>query len=322
MRQPRGLRLIAPGTAHKLPSRRFGEYTLLRKIGEGGMATVYLAEAVDERADLVRAAIKLMKSATVQGVDVGELFAQEADVHGLLRHPNLVELYEVGKEQGQWFMALEFCPGGDLEALMDALAEQGQRMPPSAALEIGIDLLKALAYLHQAQGVTGTSLELVHGDINPGNVFFTLRPGRAKLADLGVVSSAALGGGLPEGMAAGKLHYLSPEQIQGKPLTGSSDLFAVGIVMYELLVGTRPFKGRDQAEVFDRICAGKYERPSGISAQLASIFEKALAKNPKNRFPSAGAFASELLRYQLDNGLQNRSDDVSELVEEGLGILT
>lgn len=305
----------------EVSSRRFGSYSLVRKLGEGGMAEVYLASGLDARGELMPVALKVMKPFSSGDLDAADLFATEADVMSLLRHPNLVQLYEVGKHAERLFLAIEYLPGGDLETLSAALRRQNRPFPPSIALQVGIDLLKGLAYVHQAQGVTGTSLNLVHGDINPSNIFLGLEPGRAKLGDFGVVSSDVLGGGLPEGVAAGKLHYLSPEQVTGKPLSPSSDIFAVGVVMFELLLGVRPFDGRDQAETLERISAGRFEHPGNLSKHMAEIFERALARNPKSRFPSAGAFAGELLRYQLDSDLQLREEDFSLFVQEVVGEL-
>ncbi|MGC4115325.1 MAG: serine/threonine-protein kinase [Myxococcales bacterium] len=306
-----------------IPSRRFGSYRIVRRLGEGGMAVVFLAEAVDERGNLLPVALKFMKPRIGCGeVDASDLFATEADVMGLLRHPSLVNLYEVGKHTETFYFAMEYCPGGDLEALLTALDWQQRSFPPSVALQIGIQLLEALAYVHQAQGVRGTSLGLVHGDVNPANVFLSFTENRPKLGDFGVVSSTALGGGLPEGMAAGKLHYLSPEQALGKPLTPQSDLFSVGVLMFQLLLGQRPFDGPDTDTILGKIVSGRFDLPSGVSSGLAAIFEKALAKNPKNRYPTAGAFAGDLLRYQLDSGMQVLPRALRELCEEALQILT
>ncbi|MBI5544052.1 MAG: serine/threonine protein kinase [Deltaproteobacteria bacterium] len=306
----------------KVASRRFGQYNVVRRLGEGGMAVVYLAEAVDERGNMIPVALKFMKPRVdAPGVDASDLFAVEGDVMGLLRHPSLVNLYEVGKLGETMYFAMEYCPGGDLEALISALRWQDKPFPPSVALQIGIDLLKALAYVHQAQGVRGTSLGLVHGDINPANIFVSLDESRPKLGDFGVVTSSVLGTGLPEGAAAGKLHYLSPEQAQGKPLTAQSDLFALGVVMFELLLGRKPFDGPDAETIIERICAGRYDLPSHVSDPLASVFEKALARNPRSRFPSAGAFAGDLLRYQLETGLQESPRALRDLAEEALQIL-
>ncbi|HEY3447070.1 MAG TPA: serine/threonine-protein kinase [Myxococcales bacterium] len=307
----------------QIPSRRFGSYRIVRRLGEGGMAVVFLAEAVDERGNLLPVALKFMKPKLADGdVDASELFATEGDVMGLLRHPSLVNLFEVGKYAESFYFAMEYCPGGDLESLSSALRWQERSFPSSVALQIGIQLLEALSYVHQAQGVRGTSLGLVHGDINPANVFISLVESRPKLGDFGVVSSTALGGGLPEGMAAGKLHYLSPEQVGGKPLNPQSDLFSVGVVMYELLLGHKPFDGPDPDEILVKIANSRYHLPDGVSDALKAIFEKALARNPKNRYPTAGAFAGDLLRYQLDSGLQVLPGGLRELCEEALQILS
>ena len=305
----------------KVPSTRFGSYTVIRRLGEGGMAVVFLAEAIDERGEVLPVALKFMKpNAAAPGVDPTELFAIEGDVMGLVRHPSLVKLYEVGKCGDELFLAMEHCLGGDLEALQSALRWQHQPFPPAIALQIGIDLLKALAHLHQAQSARGTSLGLVHGDVNPANIFVSLGESRPKLGDFGVASSSAVAGGLPTGMAGGRLHYLSPEQAQGQALSPQSDLFALGVVMFELLLGQRPFDGESQNEIIDRICAGRYDVPVGAPPELSRIFEKALAAHPRSRFTSAGAFAADLLRYQLEAGLQELPGALRELTEEALKV--
>ncbi len=307
----------------QVPSRRFGTYRIVRRLGEGGMAVVFLAETVDDGGNLLPVALKFMKPRVAGGeVDASDLFATEGDVMGLLRHPSLVNLFEVGKHCDTFYFAMEYCPGGDLEALLGALHWQERSFPASLALQIGIQVLEALSYVHQAQGVRGTSLGLVHGDINPANIFISLAESRPKLGDFGVVSSTALGGGLPEGMAAGKLHYLSPEQAAGRPLSPQSDLFSVGVVMFELLLGRKPFDGPDADAVLAKIASGRFELPGGVSGAMAAIFEKALARHPKNRYPTAGAFAGDLLRYQLDSGLQALPGGLRELCEEALQILT
>lgn len=304
-----------------IPSRRYGGYRIVRKLGEGGMAEVYTAEATDERGNLVQVALKYMKQqADLPGADAQELFATEADVMGMLRHPNLVQLYEVGKQGERFFLAMEYVPGGDLGQVLKALREEGRPFPASIALSIGIDVLKALAHVHQAQTVRGTPLGLVHGDINPANIFLSAETGRAKLGDFGVVTSSAIGG-LPEGISAGKLHYLSPEQASGRPLTAASDLFAVGVVMFELLLGERPFDGQTQEEVIERICSGRYRRVEGMGESLVTMFGRAFARRPKDRYQTAGHFAADLLRYQLDADLQCRHEEVRDLVVETLGIL-
>lgn len=305
--------LPADALSPEIPSRRFGSWSLRHKLGEGGMAVVFLAEARDDRRQPVQAALKFMKPRVHEEVDFDALFAAEGDVMGMLRHPNLVELYEVGKRDESYFLALEYCAGGDLSALMRAQRARGRPFPHPLALQIIIELLGALAYVHQARNARGQSLGLVHGDLNPGNILLSRSQSRAKLADFGVVTGNALG--LPEGAAAGKLHYLSPEQAQGKPLSAASDLFSLGVVLYELLVGYRPFDGGSDQEVLDAICNARFDA-GPLSSSERALFERALAKSPKNRFPTAGAFAGELLRHQLDSGLQAPPGALARLMEE------
>lgn len=290
----------------------FGNYRILDKLGEGGMAEVYRAEMWDGTSRRP-VALKLLKPDRARYID--ELFTTEADLMGLLRHPNLVHLYEIGSQEGRLFIAMEYVEGTDLRRLMTACNEAGRRFPASIALRILVDVLNGLAYFHQATSATGRPLELVHGDVNPANVFVS-STGVAKLGDFGAVQMSHLSSGLPEGIAVGKLHYLSPEQIGGDdPQTSRSDLFSVGVMFFELLMGTRPFDGKDQESVLAAIRHARLKMPE-VSAEFEAIAKRAMAKNARDRYPTAGAFAGDLVRYQLDGGLFTSQTEVADFVRE------
>lgn len=306
------------GGAEEIPSRKYGRYFLRQKIGEGGMAEIYRADIVDQGV-MSTVALKLLKPNQPQRS--ADLFFAEADLMGLLTHPNLVKRLEVGSMGDRLFVSMEDLYGGDLQALVQFLREQTppETFPPSAAFYVVLQVLHGLAYFHQARSKSSHELGLVHGDINPSNVL--LSPyGEVKLADFGVASVPGVGAGLEPGIAAGKLHYLSPEQVAGLNLTASSDLFSLGIMLHYLLFAELPFLGETEDEVMDRIKAAKYKPPPNADAELGHILKKALSRSVKDRYMTAGEFAGDLLRYQLDHGQQFTRVNMQEMLDRVLGI--
>jgi serine/threonine-protein kinase len=290
---------VLAGKPIEIPSRRFGKYVLHSRLGSGGMAEVFLAEAIDQRGDPVRIALKLMRKETPR-----EAFHDEADLMGLLSHPNLVQRLEFGEAYGRPFIAMEFLMGGDLRVLMEELRSQRTKFPTGMAIHVVLEVLKGLAYFHQAKTRTGTPLGLVHGDVNPSNVFFSGR-GAVKLGDFGVAKSHRANIGPSDGVTAGKLHYLSPEQTYGEILTPASDLFSVGIILHELLLGFHPFRA-DTSEVeavIHAIRAAKLSLPESLDKAPAQILQRGLNPSLSVRYGSAGEFAGELFQYAVDGGL-------------------
>jgi len=302
----------------EIPSRRFGRYVLREKIGEGGMAEIFRADVI-EGDILSTVALKLLKPNPPQRV--ADLFFAEADLMGLLTHPNLVKRLEVGSLGDRVFIAMEDLYGGDLQSLLGLLAQQSppERLAPEAACYVVLQVLHALAYFHQARSSGGNELGLVHGDINPSNVLLSAY-GEIKLCDFGVASIPGVGAGLEEGVAAGKLHYLSPEQVHGLKLTAASDLFAVATMLFYLMFGELPFTGATDDEVLDRIRAAKLKLPPGADGELARILKKGLSRSLKDRYLTAGELAGDLLTYQLDHGLQFGPPNMQDLLDRVLGI--
>jgi eukaryotic-like serine/threonine-protein kinase len=303
--------------AIEVPSSRFGRYMIRSRLGQGGMAEVFLAESVDERGEQVSVALKLMKK------DVPEdTFAAEADLMGLLNHPNLVRLMEVGNAFGRPYIAMEFLIGGDLHEVMDAHSRQMKGFPLGMGVHIVIETLKALAYFHTATTRTGTPLKLVHSDVNPTNVFFS-GAGEVKLGDYGVASSTHVDIGPGEGVAAGKLSYLSPEQTRGEPVTPQSDVWAVGAMLHELVVGYHPFRheGWGEAETMAAIRSPKLTIPEYVDRPLAAVITKALTPDLRQRFRSAGEMAGPLFAYALDRNMIATPKGVQEWLESVLGLL-
>jgi serine/threonine-protein kinase len=260
------------------------------------MAEVFLAETRDEKGEPLQVALKLMRKDVT-----AESFADEADLMGLLEHPNLVRRLEIGEAFGRYFIAMEFLVGGDLDGLLRAHQRRGQRIPVAAGVHVCMEVLRALAYFHQARTRSGRPLELVHGDVNPSNIFFSGQ-GEVKLGDFGVAKARGVDLGPEDGVTAGKLHYLSPEQTRGDAVTRASDLFSLGIVLHELVLGYHPFeRGSDDPEVVMAAIRGaKLSLPDTLDKQLTAILRKALAPDVNQRYRTAGEFAGALLTWALD----------------------
>lgn len=299
----------------QIPSQLFGTYSLQAKIGEGGMAEVYRAEVVGGDRQSRSLAVKIMKPGAPT-----DLFAAEADLMGLVSHPNLVERVEVGHAGDRPYIAMEYVFGGDLAQVLRACGRERRPLPANLAIEIVVRVLCGLAYFHQVKSRQGAPLELVHGDVNPSNVFLSL-DGKVKLGDFGVASVGALGGSLPPGVTAGKLHYLSPEQVSGETLTPASDLFSAGVVLYEVVAGERPFEGPESPAVFEKIREAKFVPPSAIETDLVRILRRSLERQAKNRYRSAGEFAGDLVRFQLDHGQQASPQAIGAFLEDLLEIV-
>lgn len=310
--------------AIEVPSRRFGKYVVRSRLGTGGMSEVFLAEATDERGEQVNVALKLMKQGHSE-----EKFADEVDLMGLLSHPNLVRMIEHGVAFGRSFIALEFLIGGDLREVMDAHRRQMKSFPTTMGLHVVIEVLKALAYFHTATTRSGSPLNLIHHDVNPANVFFS-GLGEVKLGDFGVASSDQMNLGPGEGIAVGKLSYLSPEQTRGEPPTPASDLWSVGVMLHELVVGYHPFKHvdasgvesePDEDEVMALIRAPKLSIPDYVERPLATVIMKSLSVDLRQRYRTAGEFAGPLFAYALDRNLLPAPRAVQEWLESVLGLL-
>ncbi|MDP3500676.1 MAG: serine/threonine-protein kinase [Myxococcales bacterium] len=307
----------SPVQAVEVPSRRFGRYIIRSRLGQGGMAEVFLAEAVDEKGDQLNVALKLMRKGVPE-----DKFADEADLMGLLSHPNLVRMLEVGAAFGRPFIAMEFLIGGDLREVMEAHRRQMKGFPLGMGVHLCIEVLRALAYFHTATTRTGTPLSLVHSDVNPANVFFS-GAGEVKLGDFGVASSGHIDIGPGEGITAGKLSYLSPEQIRGEPLGPAADLWSVGVMMHELIVGYHPFQkeGASEQEIMQLIRSAKLNIPDYVDKPLAVILQKALTPDLRQRYRSAGEFAGPLFAWALDHNHVPTNRQLQEWLESVLGLL-
>ncbi len=276
-----------------LIGRKLGDYTILRLLGRGGMSRVYVG--YDENLDRY-AAVKVIggDASTMDEAEYARRFQAEARAIARLRHPNIVGIYQFGRSRGIYYMAQVLLEGADLRTLLRAYAERNQHMPPTEIVRVVRDVADALDYAHE-QGV-------IHRDVKPSNIMLERRTGRAILMDFGLALS------VPEGTLGdtfGSAHYIAPEQaISSAKAVPQSDLYSLGVVVYEMATGTVPF---DDPSVMNVALKHLNEPPPppslhnpDLPAAVEQVILRALEKEPERRFRTGAAFADALARAFAD----------------------
>ena len=274
-----------------------GTFRLVRKIAEGGMATVYEAHALGPSDFSKRIALKVIHPQYAREREWLQLFLDEARLSANLSHGNIVQIFQLGEVAGDYFIAMEFIQGPTLRSVIDRHRELGERMPPTLAAYVASRVCRALDYAHNSVGPDGTRLDIVHRDVSPGNVMATW-DGHIKLADFGIAKAAtSIDPAARRPMLMGKKHYMSPEQMLGLEVDARSDVFSLGVVLFELLT-LEPLFHEDVTELaIDEVAV--YPLPSiraalpNVDAELEQILQQALEKDP-NRRPTAAAMGRAL----------------------------
>ena len=278
---------------------RFGKYTLIRRLATGGMAELFLAiqksVAGFEKLLVIK---RILPSMNQDGAFI-EMLLHEARIAATLSHPNIVQIFDVGQADGQYFIAMEHVHGEDLRSIVRQMKKKGVlEFPLEHALAIVLGMCAGLAYAHDKRDLDGTHLGIVHRDISPQNIVVTFT-GDVKIVDFGIAKSdTRVGEQTKSGKLKGKVPYMSPEQARGEPLDARSDLFAAGTMLFELTTGKRLFKGQSEYETLKLICDRDYPRPSDIHPDyprgLEAIVMRALAKDPTDRYQTAREMQADL----------------------------
>lgn len=294
------------------PAMRVGPYELLERIGSGGMAEIYVARENTAESRLGRVAIKRILPQLAKDHRFVAMFCDEARICAALSHPNIVRVVDFGEHDGDLFIAMEYVEGVSCAKLLRAVAARGQRFPIGAALYIMEQVLKALEYAHEAQDEHGRALGLVHRDVSPGNIMVS-RAGEVKLTDFGIVRSEFVARRTYPGELKGKIGYMAPEQVVGAEVDRRTDLFAIGIVLSEMLVARPLFPGPSEMEILTRIYEANIDvlehHGKDLPACLLQLLRRALARRREDRFQNAGEFLQAVagvageLDYEVDERL-------------------
>jgi len=279
------------------PLQILGHYTLLERVSVGGMAEVFRARDERERPPTRFLALKRVLPGLAEDAAFLDMFVEEARLAVQLHHANICDIFELGQQGDLLYLVMEFIAGRDLLQLQRHLVGQGRVMSGAQAIHIILELLDALDYAHRKVDDAGRPLHLVHRDISPQNVMVSFG-GEVKLLDFGIARAGTGARRTRAGVLKGKFAYLSPEQAAGGAADQRSDLFAVGILLHEMLTGSRLFHAPSEFETLERVrslqpasvCLSQPHLPPALDAILA----RALAKAPDERFASAGEFAFEL----------------------------
>src|SRR5262245_9072985 len=295
-------------TSDTLIDRLFDDrYRITRKLGAGGMATVYLAE--DQELGR-RVAIKILNERHANDEQFVERFRREAKNAAGLSHPNVVSIYDRGEAEGTYYIAMEYVEG---RTLKDLILRRGPS-PIPIAIDYTRQILQALRFAHRAG--------IVHRDIKPHNVIVD-SDGRVKVADFGI-ARAGTSQMTEAGSIIGTAQYLSPEQARGAPVDQTSDLYSVGILLYELLTGTVPFNGETPVEIAMKHLSQTPEPPSAhrpdVPHDLDLVVLRALAKDPGERYQSAEEMDADLERIARGLGVSPETAEAATTVLAGGGV--
>jgi serine/threonine protein kinase len=276
---------------------RIGEYHLEHRLGMGGMAEVYVARREGPHGFSKRVAVKRILPQLASDIRLVEMFCDEARIQAALSHPNLVQVFDFGEDAGQPYMVLEFVDGLSGAQLIARMAARRRGIDLGPAIYVVREVLEALAYVHAAVDESGRSLGIVHRDVAPSNILIGCM-GEVKLGDFGIVRSAAIDARTVPGELKGKVGYVSPEQALGLPVDPRSDLFSVGVVLAELLIGGPLFAGQNELEVLESLHRGDLGRldaaAPAVPDDVCGVLERALARWPEQRFQTAAEFGHAL----------------------------
>jgi serine/threonine-protein kinase len=261
--------------------RKVGAYNVLGELGRGGMARVYRGHHEKLQREV---ALKELLPEGQSDLETQSRFRREALALAAFRHQNIVTLYDLVEKNESLFMVLEFVDGPTLHDLI-----KNGPLPPDVAAVFGARIASALDHAHFRH--------IIHRDLKPGNVMLT-KSGEVKLMDFGIAKDVDLVALTQQGMAVGTPAYMSPEQVTGAPLDPRTDIFSLGVLLYEAMTGARPFQGKTAGEIFARIRDGKYTPLSKaaphVPMALSNVVRRALEVKPEKRFPDAAAMRREL----------------------------
>ena len=291
------------------PPRIFGDFKIIKEIGRGGMGTVYETEQISLRR---KVALKFLSPHLRLSDDAVQKFKREAEAGGRHNHPGIVAIYAIGEYEGVHYIAQELVQGGfSLADKLDELKEKGEQ-PLGYFREVAELIAKiadALEHAHQ-RGV-------IHRDIKPSNILLDPE-GRPKVTDFGLAKVEDALALSRTGDFAGTPFYMSPEQAEGKEVTVQSDIYSIGIVIYEMATGKKPFSGENAHAVTSRIMRGKYPSPLWASPyhsmRLASIIQRAMSKSLNRRYAHAGQMGKDLGRFIGLKKIVRGGEDLADLL--------
>ena len=294
----------------------FDKYQLLERIGVGGMAEVFLAKSQGVEGFEKQLVIKKILPELSSNKRFVEMFIAEARIATALNHPNIAQIYDFGKVEDEFFIAMEFVDGWDL-GYLSRLSAEVERLPVGDVIWIGLEIARGLDYAHRRQDDMGQSLGLVHRDISPQNILVS-RDGAIKIVDFGIAMASLVDEESPN-VVKGKFCYMSPEQANGERLDHRSDLFSLGVVLFELVCGRPLFKQSSKEQTLSLVKSAVVPDLKDLNDAIPEAFElvlyKLLEREPDARYQTARELQQDLMRLLYGLGSLHDGYSISEFIQ-------
>ena len=304
-----------PQPAAEMPTT-YGRFRLTGRIGVGGMAEVFRAVVKGPEGWERELVVKRILPQLSGNAEFTKMFIREAKISALLVHPNIVQTFEFGEAEGTYFIAMEGVQGVTLRELLTKLKKEQRAMPFMVVADIAKQVCTGLEYAHTLRGPDGVALEIVHQDISPTNIMLAYN-GTVKVLDFGIARAASFAEEeAKKGLIKGKVAYLAPEQVNMRPIDHRIDIFALGVVMHEMMTGRRLFQAKNDVSKMRQLLADPIPPPSAVNAavprELDRIVMKALEVDPEERYQSTTAMAADLERTMI--AARHSSRDLAKLL--------
>ncbi|APR79902.1 Serine/threonine protein kinase PrkC, regulator of stationary phase [Minicystis rosea] len=300
-------------------------YRVIKRLASGGMAEVFVAESAGIEGFRKQVAIKRVLPQLSKKEQFIAMFLDEARLSAHLSHSNVVSVFDIGVGDGTYFIVMEYVEGADLKAVMDHAKKTGLNIPVEVAVYAATRICQGLAYAHELRDREGKPLQIIHRDITPANVLIT-RYGEVKIVDFGLAKASSQLAESDAGVIKGKFGYLAPETVLEKPVDQRVDVFAVGIILWEMLTGRRLFLGETDfqtvRQVRDAVVPSLPQINRAVPPELDELVRRALARDPDTRYQTARDLCRDLTRFLYRFGRPVGDDDVAELVQRAVGVST
>jgi eukaryotic-like serine/threonine-protein kinase len=293
-------------------------YRVIDKLESGGMAEVFRAESTGLEGFRKQVAIKRVLPHLGRNAKFISMFLDEARLSAQLSHSNCVQVFDIGVRDEAYFIVMEFVDGANLKSIATSLQNKGRTFPIPVAAYIAHEICKGLTYAHELADQAGVSLGLVHRDVSPPNVLVT-KHGEVKIVDFGLAKASSQIEPSEPGVIKGKFAYLSPEATHGEEVDCRADIFAVGIILWELLASQRLFVGDSDVQIFHKVQAAKVPSISqinrGVPPDLEAIVNRALARDRNDRYSTARELGQELSRFMFRFAQPVSGYDIATIVQ-------
>ncbi len=316
---PATLRPAESQRAYVQKPQPFGKYYLLERINVGGMAEVFKAKAFGVEGFERLVAVKRILPSVAQDEEFIRMFIDEAKIAVQLNHANIAQIFDLGMADGAYYIALEYVPGKDLRTLFENARKSRRPVSIAQACYSIIKICEGLDYAHNKRDGHGRELHIVHRDVSPQNVLIS-EEGEVKVIDFGIAKAAGRASRTKAGILKGKFGYMSPEQVRGLPLDRRSDIFSLGIILYEILTMERLFVGESDFATLEKVRNVEILPPTtynrNIPEDLEDIALKALSRDPDDRYQTAADFHDALQRFLFTSGLFYSRKDLSDYMKD------